>query len=177
MKKSDKTKEAISQALIELLQRKPLDLITIKEIVEKANIGRTAFYNNFKNKDDVLKHVYRKAHHKTFQDKFKDINYLFSDAYIKDMIHFFDINSQLLLVIYKWNLIDMIAKYNTDMCLEYAKKYDNEFIRKNADYFVCYTGVLIFNMCTLWVFHKKDMTPDELFKMLQYFQALQHNTQ
>ena len=44
MNKAIKTKNQISQALIELLNNKPLDLITIKELAKKAEISRTAFY-------------------------------------------------------------------------------------------------------------------------------------
>jgi len=58
MNKAIKTKNQISQALIELLNNKPLDLITIKELAKKAEISRTAFYNNFNNLDDVLKYIY-----------------------------------------------------------------------------------------------------------------------
>ena len=47
MNKSIKTKKQVSKTLIKLLNYKPLDLITIKELTEKANISRTAFYNNF----------------------------------------------------------------------------------------------------------------------------------
>ena len=55
MNKSIKTKKQVSKTLIKLLNYKPLDLITIKELTEKANISRTAFYNNFHTLEDVLK--------------------------------------------------------------------------------------------------------------------------
>ena len=61
MNKAIKTKNQISKALIELLNNKPLDLITIKELAKKAEISRTAFYNNFNNLDDVLKYIYQRA--------------------------------------------------------------------------------------------------------------------
>ena len=48
MNKAIKTKNQISKALIELLNNKPLDLITIKELAKKAEISRTAFYNKIR---------------------------------------------------------------------------------------------------------------------------------
>ena len=57
MNKSIKTKKQVSKTLIKLLNYKPLDLITIKELTEKANISRTAFYNNFHTLEDVLKYI------------------------------------------------------------------------------------------------------------------------
>ena len=72
MKKSIKTKRALSKALIETLQKKPLDMITIKELTEKAHVGRTAFYNNFHSLEDVLKYTYRTSYQNIFEDKFKN---------------------------------------------------------------------------------------------------------
>lgn len=88
MNKAQKTKEQLAGALIELLERKPLDLIRIKELCDKAHVCKSAFYNNFKTKDDVLKYVYRKAHYKIFQDNYKNSFYLYSDQHFKDMIDF-----------------------------------------------------------------------------------------
>ena len=69
MNKSIKTKKQVSKTLIKLLNYKPLDLITIKELTEKANISRTAFYNNFHTLEDVLKYIYQNAHKQVFKDK------------------------------------------------------------------------------------------------------------
>ena len=49
MNKAEKTKAAIAQSLVEMLQRKPLDLITVSDLTANAGVGRTAYYNNFKN--------------------------------------------------------------------------------------------------------------------------------
>ena len=94
MNKAIKTKNQISKALIELLNNKPLDLITIKELAKKAEISRTAFYNNFNNLDDVLKYIYQRAHKQIFKEKYSQLEYVYSDEHILDMISFFDKNSQ-----------------------------------------------------------------------------------
>ena len=124
MNKAIKTKNQISKALIELLNNKPLDLITIKELAKKAEISRTAFYNNFNNLDDVLKYIYQRAHKQIFKEKYSQLEYVYSDEHILDMISFFDKNSKLLLVLIKWNLIELIAKYNTEIVLGYTQHYN-----------------------------------------------------
>ena len=73
MNKAIKTKNQISQALIEFLNNKPLDLITIKELAKKAEISRTAFYNNFNNLDDVLKYIYQRAHKQIFKEEYSQL--------------------------------------------------------------------------------------------------------
>lgn len=172
MNKAEKTKLLLSKTLIEILERKPLDLITIKQLTEKAHVGRTAFYNNFSNLEDILKYIYRNAHYEIFKDKFKNMSYQYSDEYIKDMIDFFDKNSNLLNVLYRWNIIDIIAKYNTNLVLNYVKNYDNEIIRNNAFYFTCFTSVNIFNMCLLWITKDKKESKEELFSLIKYFKYL-----
>lgn len=129
MKKVKKQKNAITLALIDLLHKKPLDLITIKDLCLTAQVGGTAFYNHFKNKEDVLKSIYKKAHEEIFGNKFMNIDYLYSDEFIKDMIYFFDVHSDLLFILFKWNLTDLISKYNTEMSLEYIKCCDDEIIK------------------------------------------------
>lgn len=48
------TKKYIVDALGILLENKKFSEITVKEIVEKAGVGRATFYRNFQDKEDVL---------------------------------------------------------------------------------------------------------------------------
>ena len=50
--------EHITSALPELMESKPFDTISISEICGKEGVGRTSFYRNFKDKEDVIaKHL------------------------------------------------------------------------------------------------------------------------
>ena len=42
-----KTQKAIFNALAELLTEKELEKITVKEVIEKADVSRVTFYNHF----------------------------------------------------------------------------------------------------------------------------------
>jgi probable dihydroxyacetone kinase regulator len=48
------TKLALSQSLRQLMGEKPLDKITVKEIVEKCGVNRQTFYYHFKDIYDLL---------------------------------------------------------------------------------------------------------------------------
>ena len=172
MNKAIKTKNQISKALIELLNNKPLDLITIKELAKKAEISRTAFYNNFNNLDDVLKYIYQRAHKQIFKEKYFQLEYVYSDEHILDMISFFDKNSKLLLVLIKWNLIELIAKYNTEIVLSYTQHYKNKFIREHAFYFISYYHGSLFNICTYWITNGKQESIETLFKIIKEFEKI-----
>ena len=172
MNKAIKTKNQISKALIELLNNKPLDLITIKELAKKAEISRTAFYNNFNNLDDVLKYIYQRAHKQIFKEKYSQLENVHSDEHILDMISFFDKNSKLLLVLIKWNLIELIAKYNTEIVLGYTQHYKNKFIREHAFYFISYYHGSLFNICTYWITNGKQESIETLFKIIKEFEKI-----
>lgn len=49
-----KTRELLSVALASLISEKPYDSIVIKEILDRANVGRSTFYSHFADKDDLL---------------------------------------------------------------------------------------------------------------------------
>lgn len=48
------SKESLITSLILLMKQKPYDKITISELCIKAGVSRTAFYGNFKTKDDLI---------------------------------------------------------------------------------------------------------------------------
>ncbi len=54
MEKRAFTKEAIQDSLYLLLQQKPLEKITITDIIRRSGVSRSAFYKNFKSIDDII---------------------------------------------------------------------------------------------------------------------------
>ena len=54
-RRSQRSQQALIDALIELMAVKTYDSISIKEIVEKANVGRSTFYAHYQTKDDLVK--------------------------------------------------------------------------------------------------------------------------
>ena len=54
-RRSQRTRQALIHALIELLSAKHYDQITVQDIVDHANVGRATFYVHYRNKDDLLK--------------------------------------------------------------------------------------------------------------------------
>lgn len=49
-----KTQKVLREALTSLIGEKPYDAIAVKEILDRANVGRSTFYMHFRDKDDLL---------------------------------------------------------------------------------------------------------------------------
>ena len=49
-----KTRKLLHEALISLILEKDYRSITIQEIIDRANVGRSTFYTHFKDKNDLL---------------------------------------------------------------------------------------------------------------------------
>ena len=49
-----KTKKLLTDALIRLMLKKSFDAITIQDILDEANVGRSTFYTHYENKEQLL---------------------------------------------------------------------------------------------------------------------------
>ncbi len=49
-----RTREALIHALLELIENNHYDQITVEDIVQRANVGRSTFYAHYQSKDDLL---------------------------------------------------------------------------------------------------------------------------
>jgi AcrR family transcriptional regulator len=58
MKKTDarvrRTRDALGDALVALMQEKPFDTITVQDVLDRANVSRSTFYMHYSDKDDLL---------------------------------------------------------------------------------------------------------------------------
>ena len=50
----ERTRELLQKALIELIAERGYDAITIQDIVNRANVGRTTFYLHYNSKDELF---------------------------------------------------------------------------------------------------------------------------
>ncbi|MEM6707029.1 MAG: TetR/AcrR family transcriptional regulator, partial [Acidobacteriota bacterium] len=49
-----RTKRLLRQALMELVREKDYARITVQDILDRADVGRSTFYTHYRDKDDLL---------------------------------------------------------------------------------------------------------------------------
>jgi len=53
-RRSQRTRRLLSAALVELIRAKDYKTITVNDIIERADVGRSTFYAHYKDKDDLF---------------------------------------------------------------------------------------------------------------------------
>jgi AcrR family transcriptional regulator len=53
-RRPQRTRRQLSHALVELIKEKSFDDITVQNVIDRADIGRSTFYTHFRDKEDLL---------------------------------------------------------------------------------------------------------------------------
>ncbi len=49
-----RSRDALGDALLALMQEQPFESITVQQILDRAEIGRSTFYSHYRDKDDLF---------------------------------------------------------------------------------------------------------------------------
>jgi AcrR family transcriptional regulator len=50
----ERTRQSLSEALLLLIREKGYEAVTVQDLIDRANVGRSTFYAHFDDKDDLL---------------------------------------------------------------------------------------------------------------------------
>lgn len=124
-RRQQKTRQAIFTAFGTLLEKKNYNHITVQEIIDEANVGRSTFYAHFETKDELLRAMCTDIFHHVFSDKLKqEKNHDFSsDNYgiekkITHILYHLHENQK--------NLKGILACESGDLFMQYFKQYLSE---------------------------------------------------
>ncbi len=54
-----RTRQALHRALVSLMMEKPYDAITVQDIIDRADVGRSTFYTHYMDKEDLFRRQFQ----------------------------------------------------------------------------------------------------------------------
>lgn len=166
-----KTRESIFNAFSSLLAHKRYSKITVQEIIDEANIGRSTFYSHFETKDDLLKAL--------CSDIF---DHIFSEELISESTHDFscvnnDLEAKITHILYhlkdsKRDIKGILSCESGELFLSVIKTYleqlFNGFITKDSlegipkEYVVNHMAGSFVETIKWWIENDMAQSPEEL---------------
>ncbi|MCD8120329.1 MAG: TetR/AcrR family transcriptional regulator [Lachnospiraceae bacterium] len=159
-------KECITKALIELMENKPLEDITVTELVKKAGVGRVSFYRNFESKEDVL----RKQLDSLLEEWGEDYNSRNDPAYfLESLLNHYYTNKDFFLLLYRRGLSTLMYE-----SIRQVMKIDES--ENNIERYAKSTiAGLIFGAVDEWMRLGMKETPQEIIFLTSQLQNQREN--
>lgn len=169
-RRQQKTRKAIFMAFGNLLERKRFENITVQEIIDEANIGRSTFYAHFETKDALLKAMCTDIFHHVFTELLPKES---DEAYAHGMQN---LELKLGHILYhlreqKQNLKGILGGESGDLFMQYLKEYLRELFSLYLDEFNTNipTDFLLHHLCgsfaeaiKWWLAEDTMHTPEEM---------------
>lgn len=169
-RRQQKTRQAIFSAFSGLLERKSFGNITVQEIIDEANVGRSTFYAHFETKDSLLKAMCTDIFQHVFsEDLGKESNHDFSHAG-------HDFGQEITHILYhlqdnRRNLKGLLTRDSGEIFMGYFKGYLREmflpFIRKMQvkapqTYVLDMTVSSFAETVRWWIVGQGEYTPEQM---------------
>lgn len=175
-----KTKIKLKLALIKLLNHKTLDEITVKDIIETAQISRVTFYNHFNNKQDLLLY-YQNDVLDSITDIFNDNKTTDSDLpklykIIHQVIYYIDDNFELVKILmldtkFENKIFNLLVEEIRTEILKLS--IDNQLNPQIPDDYI-YSILIspLISVIKLWLNKENPETPYEIFDIIMKMRLL-----
>jgi Transcriptional regulator len=178
-RRQQKTRDAIFDAFNDLLSEKKYSEITVQNIIDRANVGRSTFYSHFETKDMLLKEM--------CTDLF---GHVVSDHLSSESTHDFsgsgsDAGTMVTHILYhlkdnRKNITGILSGESGSLFLRYFKEYLNETFDRvfgpragsvpvPEDFLINHISSSFVEMVEWWIRNDMKQTPEELER---YFLAV-----
>lgn len=180
-RRQKKTRNAIFSAFSGLLAEKSYSRITVQDIIDRADVGRTTFYAHFETKDDLLKELCQElfGHIVGSAMDCTHTHGLYSDGSAPESVF-----CHLLQHLQEndYNILGLLSCESSEIFLRYFKDSLNELVRLQLadpdrrpaselpqDFLVNHISGSFVEMVLWWIRGRMKLTPVELDR---YFRAV-----
>ncbi len=172
-RRQKKTREAIFSAFTTLLSKKSYSKITIQQIIDEADVGRTTFYAHFETKDDLLKelcqelfgHIVLSAMDATHTHGLYSNNEAPTSIFCHLLQHLQE-NDRNILVLLSCESSELFLRYfKSSLNQLIAQQFLKEYPRSNElpeDFLVNHISGSFVDMVLWWIQRKMQPPPEQL---------------
>ena len=180
-RRQQKTRTAIFSAFTSLLAEKSYSKITVQEIIDAANVGRTTFYAHFETKDDLLKELCEELFGHIIGSAMDctHTHGLYSDGSAPESVFCHLLQH---LQENERNIIALLSCESSEMFLRFFKDSLNELVRSQfinqnrkantdipEDFLINHISGSFVEMVLWWIKGHRKQTPEDLDR---YFRAV-----
>ena len=173
-RRQKRTRNAIFSAFSELLSQKSFSKITVQDIIDAADVGRTTFYAHFETKDDLVREMCAEIFDHVIFDGIKAEHchyYGISHGEPQDIIPhiLFHVRSN------QKNIIGILSCESGELFLRYFKQYISEVFSSwivetpetqekqvPRDFLIDHVSSSFVNMVQWWIKNDMEQSPEEL---------------
>ena len=152
--------EHLTNALLELLKDKPINDISVSELVDKACVGRASFYRNYECKEDILKRYLNEKTHEWRDEWDKNSGALLSEQ-IRIMISHFETNRTFYKLLNDRGLSYLLKDVIMGIC---GPKPEYDKVSAYASAFVAYA---LYGWIDVWFQRGMQETSDEIAELFK----------
>lgn len=167
---SIRSKKYLTEALLELMEEKSYDKISIKEITDKALLSRRTFYTNFEVKEDILRyHVYSLLNE--YIEKLKSYEQLTTYELAKEYFSYWFSHKELLKLLKTNNLLLLIKIFeefliNMNGIVEITNYHSAE---SHLQYYeAVFVAGGLWNLVNVWVEENFSKSPEEMTEIFMH---------
>ena len=169
-----KTKAAFAESLVELSKEKQLNKISVKEICERAELSRNAFYFHYKDINDLINDIENNIISEisallTELEKIPFPKNVYST--IDSFIDVFEARKDTVIMLmdksFSTSFTERISHMFSEFNYKYYKDFHGEASRTNFEFFYVYLSGGLYDIIRYW-FDNQDKMDKASFKALCY---------
>lgn len=150
----------LTEAFLSLLAKKPIEDISISELVDTAEVGRASFYRNYERKEDILK-VYLNTLFREWTDECWENSEMPLSEQVRTMISHFEKHRSFYQLLNERGLIYLLKDIIIGIC---GPKPEYEAAQAYATAFVAYT---LYGWIDVWFQRGMVESSDEIAELFQ----------
>lgn len=173
--RSVESKNRLYRALSEMMREKNFQSITILEVVKSAQMGRSTFYRNFDNLEDILLWKCDEAFHDLFHSILESISPQTAQTgtekfpFILPFFRYWYADSEIIELLVAANRLDVIFAAFEDTMKKLVFRFPPAMMNRSPylDYFLAFRSGAVIRILLQWIKNKKNMTPEEMYQFFE----------